>query len=190
MRLFASNFLRHPTMLGSVIPSSRFLIDRVLGHVDWHRSKVFVEFGPGVGTFTTEILQRMRADARLIAFEINSDFQQFLASSVDDERFELVTASAAELARVLGEKGIDRVDYVLSGIPFTTIPRQVGDDILRQCNRLLHDDGRMLVYQFTRRVLPMLERHFGAVEREFEPLNVMPAFTFTCSPSRAARPDG
>ena len=52
--LFAQNFLKHPKMIGSLIPSSRRLIDRLLGKVDWNRARVIVEYGPGVGTITRE----------------------------------------------------------------------------------------------------------------------------------------
>ena len=76
--LFASNFLRHPNMLGSIIPSSRFLVDLVLEPIDWGRARVIVEYGPGIGTFTGEILRRMRSDARLVAIETNRDFVRFL----------------------------------------------------------------------------------------------------------------
>lgn len=62
--LFASNFLRDPYMLGSIIPSSRFLVNAVLDGIDWTRARVIVEYGPGVGTFTAEILRRMRPDAQ------------------------------------------------------------------------------------------------------------------------------
>ena len=64
--LFGRNFIKHPRMLGSLIPSSRFLVNHVLAEVDWNRARVFLEYGPGVGTFTAEILRRMRPDAVLI----------------------------------------------------------------------------------------------------------------------------
>lgn len=50
-------------MLGSVIPSSRYLIRQLLRDVQWDRIRVIVEFGPGVGTISREILERMRPDA-------------------------------------------------------------------------------------------------------------------------------
>src|SRR5215831_17475164 len=86
MLLFASNFIRHPHMLGSIIPSSRFLVNQVLAPVDWERAMVIVEYGPGVGTFTAEILKRMRSDARLVVFETNDDFVKFLRNSLPDPR--------------------------------------------------------------------------------------------------------
>src|SRR2546430_8391472 len=64
--LFAKNFLQHPKMLGSLIPSSRFLVDRLLSKIDWGRAGTIVEYGPGVGTITTHILARMAPHARLI----------------------------------------------------------------------------------------------------------------------------
>lgn len=61
-------------MIGSFIPSSRYLVDRLLGEVNWRRMKVVVEYGPGVGTITRELLARMPKDAILIAIEMNVDF--------------------------------------------------------------------------------------------------------------------
>lgn len=180
MSLFARNFFKHPAMLGSLIPSSRFLIDQVLQHVDWDRARVFVEYGPGVGTFTREILQRMHPDARLIGLELNPDFAAFLGESIHDPRFRVAHASASDVKKILAEQDIHTADYVLSGIPFTTIPAAVRDAILADTRALLTDEGRFLVYQFTRNVLPFLEESFDEVDREFEPLNVLPAFVYSC----------
>ena len=72
--LFGRNFIKHPRDLGSLIPSSRFLVNHLLAQVDWPQARVFLEYGPGVGTFTTEILRRMRPDAVLVAMETNGDF--------------------------------------------------------------------------------------------------------------------
>ena len=43
MLLFARNFLKHPMMLGSIIPSSRFLVREVLDRIDWKSAAVIVE---------------------------------------------------------------------------------------------------------------------------------------------------
>lgn len=178
--LFARNFLKHPKMLGSVIPSSRYLIRQVLQHVDWERGRVFVEYGPGVGTFTTEILSRMRPDARLVVFETNEEFVQFLRASVTDPRLVVVHDSAAEIEPVLARLGHDGADYVLSGIPFSTMPGEVRSGILQATRRALRPGGAFLVYQFSGSVLRHLQREFGYVEHGFEPRNVLPARWFRC----------
>jgi phospholipid N-methyltransferase len=178
--LFGRNFLKHPKMLGSLIPSSRFLVNHVLAEVDWKRARVFLEYGPGVGTFTTEILRRMRPDAVLIALETNTDFVQFLRGRLRDHRLHVIHGSAADARAALAQLKLDRADYVISGIPYTTIPPDVRESILRTTHEVLDPNGAFLVYQFTRTVLPYLQQVFDSVSQDFEPLNVMPARLFYC----------
>ncbi len=178
--LFGRNFLKHPKMLGSLIPSSRFLVNHVLREVDWARARVFLEYGPGVGTFTTEILRRMRSDAVLIALETNADFVRFLRGRLRDDRLHVIHGSAADADAALAQLGLSRADYVISGIPYTTMPSELRGVILRKTHSLLDPNGAFLVYQFTRTVLPYLQQVFGSVDQEFEPLNVMPARLFYC----------
>ena len=52
---FLRGFLKNPVMVGSIIPSSKVLIEKMLSPVDWANTRVFVEYGPGVGTFTRPI---------------------------------------------------------------------------------------------------------------------------------------
>lgn len=180
MLLFARNFLKHPRMLGSLIPSSRYLIDQVLKQIDWKKAQVIVEYGPGVGTFTTEILRRMRPDAILAVFETNSEFVRFLRDSIPDPRLHIVHGSATEVEDLLTRLGRGPADYVVSGIPFSTMPDEVRDTILRRTYSALRPQGAFLVYQFSCGVLPYLERVFGYVYRGFEPRNILPARLFYC----------
>jgi phospholipid N-methyltransferase len=188
--LFGRNFLKHPKMLGSLIPSSRFLVNHLLAEVDWPRARVFLEYGPGVGTFTTEILRRMRPDAVLIALETNNDFVRFLRGRVRDDRLHIVHGSAADADAALAKLELSQADYVISGIPYTTMPPDLRDLILRKTHAVLDPNGAFLVYQFTRSVLPYLQQTFGFVHQDFEPLNVMPARLFYCRHHVDRRSDG
>lgn len=182
LALFAKNFFLHPMMLGSLIPSSAFLVKRLLSQVDWDRAEVIVEYGPGVGTFTRDILDRMRPDARLIAFELNPDFVDYLRSSLPDPRLRVVHGSAADVRHILEKQGHSHADYVISGIPFSTLQEDVRRDILVSTREVLQPDGALLVYQFSPKVLPYLQQIFPKVVRGFEPLNVLPAQLFFCFP--------
>src|SRR6266576_800703 len=99
--LFARNFFRHPRMLGSIVPSSRFLIKQLLQPIDWARADVIVEYGPGVGGITAEVLRQMRPDATLIAVEMNPDFVKYLRSSFTDARLRVVEGSAVSVDEIL-----------------------------------------------------------------------------------------
>jgi phospholipid N-methyltransferase len=179
--LFARNFFRHPRMLGSLVPSSPFLIKRVLRRVDWSTARVIVEYGAGVGTFTAEILRRMRPDAILVVFETNDEFVQYLRESLRDPRLHIVHGSADQVGDVLKRLGRGPADYVISGIPFSHIPEDAREAILRSTREALRPRGALIVYQFTRRILPSLERVFGPVSRDFEPRNILPAQLFYCT---------
>lgn len=182
MLLFAKNFFKHPKMLGSIIPSSRFLIEHVLRQIDWKRARVIVEYGPGVGTFTREILHRMSPDSVLVVVETNRDFVHFLENSLPDPRLRVVYGSAADIRSILAELGLERADYVISGIPFSAFPEQLREDIVRETCAAIRSGGAFLVYQFTPKVLPYLEKSFRRVTRSFEPLNVPPAQLFFSTP--------
>lgn len=183
--LFALNFFRHPRMLGSIVPSSRFLIRQLLEPVDWGQARVIVEYGPGVGVITTEVLRRMGPDAMLIAIETNPDFVSYLRDSIKDERLHVVEGSAESVDEILRRYGQSNASYVISGIPFSTIPAPVRERILLKTCEVLKPGGSFLVYQFSSRVLQDLQRIFRYVRRKFEPLNVLPAHLFFCQPDTA-----
>ncbi len=178
--LFARNFFRHPRMLGSIVPSSRFLIKQLLQPIDWNRARVIVEYGPGVGVITAEILRRMRQDAVLVVIELNPDFVTHLRSALPDERLKVVEGSAESVGEILGRFGQAKADYIVSGIPFSTIPAEMRERILRNTSQALAPGGAFLVFQFSTRVLEDLQRIFHYVRRKFEPLNVLPAHLFFC----------
>jgi len=179
--LFASNFLRHPNMLGSIIPSSRFLVEQVLEPIEWGRARVIVEYGPGVGTFTAEILRRMRSDAHLVAIETNRDFVRFLKRTWPDPRLHVVHDSAAEVRPVLERLALPAPRYIISGIPLGSMPDPVRSDIALKSRAALEPGGAFLVYQFTARALPTLERTFGEVRRSVQRRNFPPAQLFLCT---------
>ena len=179
--LFARGFLRHPNMVGWFLPSSPFLVEEVLKQIDWERARLLVEYGPGVGAFTKRVLERMRPEAKLIALEINPEFCRFLDRSLQDPRLHLVQASASDVDGVLQRLDAGQADYIISGIPFKTMPPILRDTIVRKTHSVLRPNGRFLVYQFSDAVLPYLERVFRRVSRDFELLNIIPARLYYCA---------
>jgi phospholipid N-methyltransferase len=179
--LFARNFIKYPGMLGSLVPSSRFLVNDLLSQVNWDKATVFVEYGPGIGTITQEILKRMRPDATLVAIELNQDFVDFLRDEIEDPRLRVVCGSALDVRTLLAAQNLAHADYIVSGIPYSLIPDPTRREILEESCQLLHPEGALLVYQFTRAVLPHLQSVFRSVKQGFQPLNILPARLFYCT---------
>ena len=172
-------------MVGSVIPSSKILIDRMLKPVDWSATQLFVEYGPGVGTFTRPVLEKLGPDAKLIAIDTNKDFIDYLNGDIDDDRFIAVHGSAADVETIIAEHGFAHADFILSGLPFSTLPPGVGDAIGAATGRAIRDGGAFLVYQFSPKVRDFIAPHFERIDRGFEWINVPPATLFWAWRDRA-----
>jgi phospholipid N-methyltransferase len=180
--LFARNFFKYPSMLGSVVPSSRFLVNQLMGQIDWERARVLVEFGPGVGTITREVLKRMRPDAVLLVIELNEEFVQYLGSTIRDPRLRVVHGSAAHVRRILAQHGLAPADYIISSIPYSLLPESLRQEIVAESRHALKSQGSLLVFQYNRTLLPYLKSSFGSVKLNFQLFNILPALIFHCTP--------
>ena len=175
LTMFFKGFLKHPVMVGSIIPSSGRLIRNMLSKVDWANTKVFVEYGPGVGTFCRPVLDRLAPDAVLVAIDTNPEFIAYLRAEIPDPRFKAVHGSAADVGRILKDLGFDHADYVLSGLPFSTLPAGVGPEIARATRAALRKGGAFLVYQFSPKVRDFIAPHFSRIDHVVEMVNIPPA---------------
>lgn len=176
--VFIEGFMRNPVMVGSIIPSSRFTINKMLSRVDWDRCKLFVEYGPGVGTFCQPVLDRMSRDSLLIVIDTNPLFIDYLRRTITDSRFITVLGSAADVEEIVRAHGHQKADYVLSGLPFSTLPDGVGPAIAAATWRVIAPGGAFLVYQFSTRARDFMARHFTRIDKDYEPLNIPPCHLF------------
>ena len=176
--VFFEGFLEHPVMVGSIIPSSRFTIAKMLGPVKWNECRLFVEYGPGVGTFCRPVLERLRRDGSLIVIDTNPLYIDYLKRTITDSRFTAVLGSAVDVEDIVRAHGHDHADYVLSGLPFSTLPDGVGPAIAAATHRVLRPGGAFLVYQFSAKARDFMARHFQRIDRGFEWLNILPCQLF------------
>src|SRR5215831_1027230 len=180
--LFARNFFKYPSMLGSIVPSSPFLVKDIMAQIDWDRARVVVEFGPGVGTITREALKRMRHDAVLVVIELNADFVQYLQSTILDPRLRVVHGSAADVRRILAEQGLAPADYIISSLPYSLLREDLRREIVSESRNALKSQGSLLVFQYNRTLLPYLKSSFSSVRLGFQLFNILPALIFHCTP--------
>lgn len=175
---FFKEFLKNWKEVGSIIPSSRFLTKKMLEVVDFNKAKVIVEIGPGLGCFTNEILKMMSKDARLIIFEINPDFCQKLRKKEDnDSRLKVFNVSALDMSYHL--KNI-KADYVISGIPLSTLTEDSRSLLLRAIKNILKEGGVYMQFQYSLGAYKKLKLIFSRVALKFTLFNAPPAFVYQC----------
>ena len=172
---FFMRFLHAPKQIGSVIPSSSFLERRLVRIAAISKARMVVELGPGTGGTTQAILDALPADGKLLAIEIDPRLADIVRADIADSRLITHEGSAESIASTLAEHGLPAPDVVISGIPFSTMSREVGESILRAVQSALAPGGRFVAYQLRDRVAVLGRGIFGAVETDVEYLNVPPA---------------
>jgi phospholipid N-methyltransferase len=178
--LFARMFLKYPAMLGSIWPSSDYLCKRLMLQIDWRKVDTVVEYGPGVGTITRHLLRNLHPRGTLVAIEKNPELVAALSRKLaaNDRRLKLVEGSAADVRTMLDQLGLAAADCIVSGIPFSLIPENEVRSIMDGTRESLGPGGRLLIYQFTGAIEPVLREHFQDVRSEYELRNFLPARTY------------
>ena len=174
--IFFRGFVENPMMVASVVPSSQATIDAMLAKVDWDRCRLFVEYGPGVGTFTTRILDLLPPDSRLLAIDTNPRFVEFLQKTIDDPRLEVVLGSAADVETIVHARGHAHADYVISGLPFSSLPPGVAETIMDATYAVLRDEGAFMTYQFSTTARTLTASRFDRTDKGLVLLNIPPCF--------------
>jgi phospholipid N-methyltransferase len=172
--VFFRGFLEHPRMVGSIIPSSRHTIDKMLAPVNWRECKLFVEYGPGVGTFCRPVLDRLPRDGALLVIDTNPLFIDYLTRTIGDSRFHPVLGSAEDVEAIVAALGYEKADYVLSGLPFSTLPEGVGPAIAAATHRVVRQGGAFMTYQFRGSARDLTARYFKRIETAFAWWNIPP----------------
>lgn len=139
-------FVRSPRTTGAVAPSSRALARAMVAGLDLSGDAHVVELGPGTGVFTREIVRHLGPQARCLAIDIDPDFVARLQRQCP--RVETVCGSAAELASLVADAGLGRVDHIVSGLPFASLPAAVTTAILDGVMAVLRPGGTFTTFQY------------------------------------------
>lgn len=159
--------------VASVTPTSRYCINTVCKPIDFEKDQLIVEYGAGAGVFAKHILERMTTGSKLIMFETNERLFEKLGE-IRDARVQLFNESVEYVEQFLDKEEIGKVDYIISGIPFSFFEQEERMSILDQSKRILKDGGAFLAYQTSGHLKEPLQAAFGNVQTEWEWRNIPP----------------
>ncbi|MEN9773510.1 MAG: hypothetical protein RL322_580 [Pseudomonadota bacterium] len=174
---FLKGFFRRPGDVGSVIPSSRYLERRIVRAAELEQADSVVELGPGTGGTTRAFLNRMRPDATLLAIELDPQFCE-IVRRIDDRRLTVHQGSAEMLPSLIEQYRLAPPQVVISGIPFSTMPRAIGTRIVEAVRDTLRPGGLFVAYQFRAAVAEIARPVLGEPETTTELINVPPMRVF------------
>jgi phosphatidylethanolamine/phosphatidyl-N-methylethanolamine N-methyltransferase len=172
--LFLRRALANPLRVGYVVPSSPFLTRQTSRRLDFSRSRVVVELGPGEGCHTRQIVKRMNSESQLILFELDEEFVRHLRKQFSkDPRVTVLHADALQLPEKLREMGHTSCDYIVSGLPFSVITPKTREKLLQSIAAVMNSDSRFIAYQITTQLCDY-DHLFRLVSKEYCPLNFPP----------------
>ena len=179
-KTFIAQFLKKGNKVGAVAPSSRFLAAKMLKQIPFDRCETIVEFGPGTGAFTGYIQKKMKPDARLIIIELNETFCHDLTQKFASSNTEIIQGSATDLSSILSDRGIQHADCIISSLPLAIFDETLRDHILASAHQCLSDGGHFVQFQYSLQSKKAIQRHFNHMNLAFTPLNLPPAFVYSC----------
>ena len=170
---FLRCFLKDPGHVGYICPSSRFLERRLVKSANIENSKCVVELGAGTGGTTQAILNSLPADGNILAIENMQDFIPYL-EAIQDDRLKIFQDDALYMGRGIKENNLPSPDTVISGIPFSTMGREHGINVLKSVWDELKPNGLFVAYQFRDQVTRLANEIFGSPKVNLELLNFPP----------------
>ncbi len=92
----------------------------------------------------------------------------------------LYHGSAENIKKYMEEFHIECVDYVLSGLPFTSLPEEVSKRILNNVMESIHENGKFITFQYSLVKKGFIQHFFPEITLEKVWLNFPPAYVFSC----------
>lgn len=173
-------FLMSPKSIGSIVPSSKFLVHALVDPLPWDKIRTVVELGGGTGVVTKEIKKRILPDATAIIFENDPILSRQLQAQFPTFQH---ARDAEQIKDTLTKRGIKQVDAIISCLPFTNFSNDQRTRILTEANKVLSEDGVFVQFQYSLQMRKHLLSHFQQVDIRFVPINLPPSFVYICKPS-------
>jgi phosphatidylethanolamine/phosphatidyl-N-methylethanolamine N-methyltransferase len=172
---------------GAVAPSSSFLARTIVEDLDLTSASAVLEYGPGTGSFTSQIVRQLAPSSRLLAIELNPELARLFRAR--HPKVALVEDSVANVRAICDRAGIDHVDCIVSGLPWASFTTDMQRRFLDEMMRVLKPGGRFVTFAYVHGVvLPpakefarLLPKYFSSVAKSpVVWLNLPPAFVYRC----------
>jgi phosphatidylethanolamine/phosphatidyl-N-methylethanolamine N-methyltransferase len=167
---FLKEFVTNPQNVGAITPSSEELAVALAGSIDWDRVRVVAEYGPGLGSITRAILERLDGQD-FFAIELNEAYADALSEQFPD--LQVYRDSAANIEQIAATHGSTPIDAVVSSLPWANFSEDLQDELLDATMNVLAPDGQFATFSYVHglmlksglRFREKLESRFHMVER-------------------------
>lgn len=183
--MFLFEYIKNPRGIGAIAPSGKSLVEKMIDNIDFRNVKGVVEYGPGTGVFTEKILARVKSDTIVLLVEINKEFYNILKNQYRHKKNVIIVNDSAEnIDKILSENGIEKVNYIVSGLPFISLPRNVSSNVLRKKSKIISDNAEFVTFQYSILKLNFFKKYFRKINCKIVLKNIPPAYVIRCQGGR------
>jgi phospholipid N-methyltransferase len=144
---FIFEFIKHPTEVGAILPSSRGLAKEIVGEIPKDltaKPRRILEVGPGTGVFTEKIVKRMNPQDELVLVEFDEKFCNELRKKFANTRN--VTIIQGDIAQ---HKPDQKYDFIISGLPLNAFKSDFVGTIFDKFEKdLIKDNGKISYFEY------------------------------------------
>lgn len=157
---FLFQFMKHPKIVGAIVPSSRTLAREICSLIpkDPKASKrLILEVGPGTGTFTDTIIQKMNPEDDLHLVEFDAQFCHALTKKYS--HLPNVTVFCRSFTEHYSTNDTP-YDFIVSGLPLNSFQAPFVESIFKKFKELTREKSTLSYFEYL--FVPNISRMFAA----------------------------
>jgi phospholipid N-methyltransferase len=175
--LFLRKFILNPYEIGSLVPSSRYLAQKMVKPIPWHHIDSVAELGSGTGSITQFIESNVHKKTKVFLFEKDESMRSKLGLKFPDFSCH---SNASDLTKVIRQNGVEQLDCIISCLPFFNFSKELRDTLVYQIHKSLKNNGYFIAFQYSLQMKENFSNIFDIEKVNLVPLNFPPAFVYVC----------
>lgn len=183
---FLQAFFKNPLKVGSIAPSSPELAQKMVEGINPDEENIVLELGVGTGAITKFLQQIVSGGDSYLGIELDRSLVKSLKVNFPQMRF--IRGNACETFALHQKSKLGKVGFIISCLPFVSIPNDVGEEILREIDKFMELGCTFRTFQYAHgfyfpsaiKLREHMRMRYGKAQKsQLVMKNVPPAYTLT-----------
>lgn len=183
---FLQAFLKNPLKVGAIAPSSSELAQKMMQDISPNENEIILELGVGTGAITKFLREIVPNRESYLGIELDKDLVKSLKRKFPE--LKIIRGNACEVFSLHQKTNLGKVGYIISCLPFVSIPNEVGEIILREIDKFMAEGCVFRTIQYAHgyympsaiKLREYMEKRYGKAKKsQLVIKNVPPAYTLT-----------
>jgi len=183
---FLQAFLKNPFKVGAITPSSPELAQKMTEDISPNENEIILELGVGTGAITKVLQEIVPNRESYLGIELDKDLVKSLKRKFPE--LKIVRGNACEVFALHQKANLGKVGYIISCLPFVSIPNEIGEKILQEIDKFMAQGCVFRTFQYAHgyympsaiKLREYMERRYGKAQKsQLIMKNVPPAYTLT-----------